>query len=118
MIRTIQGDFGPDESTFLSTPQTYGMTGIIAQRSRLNNTVVVEPEPMAEVKTYNVGFEYIPPEPPMTTTAAPTTAPVTTTPIPTTGPPTTTTTPPTTTTSSTPPTSTTTTLTPTSTLPP
>jgi hypothetical protein len=117
MIRTIQGDFGADDSPFLMRSWTQGTSGIIANRSRLTDTVIIEPEPVPRVKMdmNTVPYVYVPPTttaPPVTTTATPTTLIPTTLPTTTTEPPTTTTT----TTSSTPPTSTT--LTPTSTLPP
>lgn len=114
MIRTIQGDYGPEESLFLSRPWTQGTPGIIANRSRITDTVIIEPEPMAKVTTElnTVPYVYVPPTP--STTPPPTTAPPTTTPGPTTTvpPPTTTTVGPTTTTLA----PTTTTLAPTTTL--
>lgn len=122
MIRTIQGDFAPDDSLFLQRPWTQGMPGIVAYRSRLTDTVVIEPEArvITETEMNTVPYVYVPPTP--STTLPPTTAPPTTTPGPTTTvpPPTTTTVGPTTTTVG--PTTTTlaptTTLGPTTTLPP
>lgn len=98
MIRTIQGDYAPDDSLFLQRPWTQGVSGIIATRSKLTDTVIIEPEPQPVMKMDENTVPYVPPppEPPVTTTAAPTST--TTTMVPTTVPPTSTTVPPTTTT--------------------
>jgi hypothetical protein len=81
MIRTIQGDYAPDESLSLQRPWTQGVSGIIATRSKLTDTVIIEPEPQPVMKMDDNTVPYVPPPiPTPTPTPVPTPIP---TPVPT-----------------------------------
>jgi hypothetical protein len=101
MIRTTQGEYAPDEGLTINISKVQGISGVIAQRSRLTDTIIVESEPQPVTKMDMNTVPYaVPPVPPPTTSppdpTTGTTPPPTTVPPTTTEPPTTTTEPPTT----------------------